>query len=227
MSWKCAAALLFLGSFAWARQDQDSAEVKKRIMDRVRERLAADRAALLKRVEQIIDEELAKEPAAKAPPKAGPAPAPSDDPKVKEMERKLRILQEQEETMKAELARAKREAEDEPLKKDAKKNGPHDANDAQEMFDQALELHEKDKNYGESIKLFKKIYYNFPETSVGATSAYNVACGYALWGKKEEALDWLEVSVKKGFAKIDHLRKDPDLDSLREEKRYKKLLADR
>ena len=62
---------------------------------------------------------------------------------------------------------------------------------------------------------------------MGFTSAYNVACGYALSGQKEEALDWLELSIKAGFSKIDHLRKDPDLDSLRNEKRYKKLLADR
>ena len=45
--------------------------------------------------------------------------------------------------------------------------------------------------------------------------------------RKEEALDWLEMAIKAGFSKIDHLRKDPDLDSLRNEKRYKKLLADR
>ncbi|MBI3855865.1 MAG: hypothetical protein HY293_09275 [Planctomycetes bacterium] len=62
---------------------------------------------------------------------------------------------------------------------------------------------------------------------MGSISAYNVACGYALSGAKEEAIDWLEYSVKAGYNDFDHLRKDTDLDGLRNEKRYKKLLTDR
>jgi tetratricopeptide (TPR) repeat protein len=208
-------------------QDGD-ADLKARILEKVKAKIVADRAALLKRIEAIIDEELSKPaPAAKPAPKPAPKGEPEGDAKVKDLERKLRLLEEQKETLAAEMAKAKRAAADEALREEARKDGPHDAEEAQEMFDNALELHDKDKNYRESIKLFKRIYYNFPRTRVGAISAYNTACGYALAGNKEEAIDWLEYSVKAGYNDFDHLRKDSDLDSLRNEKRYKKLLTDR
>jgi TolA-binding protein len=203
-----------------AEQDGD-AELKKRILEKVAAKLVADRAALMKRIEKIIDEELSKSPAAKTP------ATPEADPSVKELERKMRLLEEQKETLAAEVAKAKRLAADEALREEAKKDGPHDAEEVQEMFDNALELHDKNKNFREAIKLFKRIYYNHPKTRIGSISAYNVACGYALSGQKEEAIDWLEISVKAGYNDFNHLRKDSDLDSLRNEKRYKKLLTDR
>jgi len=199
-------------------QEQDPAELKKRILEKIGQRLAVERAALMRRIEKIIDEELAKDqPAAKGP---------LGDP-VKEAEKKLRAAEEEKERAGAELAKAKRDAEDEPVRKEAKKDGPHDEDEAQELFDRALKLHDEQKDFKSSIHLFKRIYFQFPKSSVGFTSAYNVACGYALLGQKEEAIDWLETSIKAGFSKIDHLRKDPDLDNLRNEKRYKRLLADR
>ena len=215
------AALLALGLSSSALKQDD--EVKARILEKVKAKLATDRAALLKRIEKIIDEELAA-----APGKALTAPAPAEgDAKVKDLERKMRQLEEQKETLAVEMAKEKRLAADAPLREEAKKDGPHDGEEAQEMFDNALELHDKNKNYRESIKLFKRIYYNFPKSKMGAISAYNAACGYALSGQKEEALDWLELCVKSGYADFDHLRKDTDLDGLRNEKRYKKLLTDR
>jgi hypothetical protein len=205
---------------ATVEQDGD-AELKRRILEKVAAKLAADRSALLKRIERIIDEELSKSPAAKTP------SAPEGDAQVKELERKMRQLEEQKETLASEMAKAKRLAADEALREEAKKDGPHDAEEVQEMFDNALELHDKNKNYREAIKLFKRIYYNHPKTRIGAISAYNIACGYALSGSKDEAIDWLEISVKAGYNDFNHLRKDTDLDSLRNEKRYKKLLTDR
>ena len=207
-----------------AKQD-DNAELKARILEKVRAKLAADRTALLNRIGVIIDEELGgkKAPVAKAP----AAPAPEGDADVKALERKMRQLEEQKQQLADEMAKAKRLEADAPLRAEAKKEGPHDGEQAQEMFDNALELHDKDKNYREAIKLFKRIYYNYPKSKMGAISAYNAACGYALSGQKEEAMDWLELSVKSGYADFDHLRKDTDLDALRGEKRYKKLLTDR
>ena len=229
---KFLAAIFVLGLSSFALAQDGDAELKARLLEKVRAKLVADRAALMKRIEAIIDEELnAPKPAAKRPtaPPAKPDPKvePEGDAKVKDLERKMRLLEEQKETLNAEMAKAKRAAADEGLREEARKDGPHDAEEAQEMFDNALELHDKDKNYREAIKLFKRIYYNFPKTRVGAISAYNAACGYALSGSKEEAIDWLEYSVKAGYSDFDHLRKDTDLDGLRNEKRYKKLLTDR
>lgn len=210
-------ASVILLAFRAPVQDQDPAELKKRVLEKVSQRLATERTALLKRIEKIIDEELAKDqPEAKT----------GGDP-VKEAEKKLRVAEEEKERAAAQLAKAKRDADDAPLRKVARKDGPHDEEEAQEFFERALKLHDESKNYKESIPLFKRIFFQFPNEPIGATSAYNVACGYALLGKNEEAIDWLETSIKAGFSKIDHLRKDPDLDGLRNEKRYKKLLADR
>src|SRR5262249_3462970 len=161
-----------------------------------------------------IDEELSKTPPAAKTPQAAPD---EGDAKIKELERKMRQLEEQKETLATEMAKAKRLEADAPLREEAKKEGPHDGQEAKEKVDNALELHDKDKNYRESIKLFKRIYYNFPKSKMGAISAYNAACGYALAGQKDEALDWLELCVKSGYADFDHLRKDTDLDSLRNE----------
>ena len=219
---KWLAAVLVLGLSPLAHGQDDLAELKARILEKVRAKLSTDRSALLKRIEKIIDDELSKDgPAAKV------LPAPAEGDKVKDLERKMRQLEEQKESLQSEMAKAKRLAADEPLREEAKKDGPHGAEDAQEMFDNALELHDKDKNYREAIKLFKRIYYNYPKSKMGTISAYNAACGYALAGQKEEALDWLELSVKSGYADFDHLRQDTDLDNLRGEKRYKKLLTDR
>ena len=52
---------------------------------------------------------------------------------------------------------------------------------------------------------------------------YNVACLFALEGQKERALDCLEAAVAAGFAHRDWVENDPDLDSIRDEKRFKKL----
>ena len=223
------AAVFVLGLSSFALAQDTDADLKARILEKVRAKLSADRSALLQRIEKIIDEELSKTgPAAKpGPAKPTPKTEPEGDAKVKDIERKMRLLEEQKETLAAEMAKAKRQAGDEGLREEARKDGPHDAEEAQEMFDNALELHDKDKNYREAIKLFKRIYYNFPKTRVGAISAYNAACGFALSGSKEEAIDWLEYSVKAGYNDFDHLRKDTDLDGLRNEKRYKKLLTDR
>ncbi len=218
---KWLAAILVLGLSPLAHGQDDPAELKARILEKVRAKLSSDRSALLKRIEKIIDEELSKGgPAAKTP------VAPEGD-DVKQLERKMRQLEEQKEALQTEMAKAKRLEADAPLREEAKKDGPHGAEEAQEMFDNALELHDKDKNFRESIKFFKRIYYNYPKSKMGAISAYNAACGYALSGQKEEAMDWLELSVKSGYADFDHLRKDTDLDNLRGEKRYKKLLTDR
>lgn len=55
--------------------------------------------------------------------------------------------------------------------------------------------------------------------------AYNLACALARNGRKDEAVKQLAESVKLGFKDFAHIRKDPDLDTLREHPGYKKLLA--
>jgi dienelactone hydrolase len=53
---------------------------------------------------------------------------------------------------------------------------------------------------------------------------YNLACGYAKKGEKVKALENLEAAVRLGYANKTEMSNDPDLQSVREEERFKKLL---
>jgi tetratricopeptide (TPR) repeat protein len=52
---------------------------------------------------------------------------------------------------------------------------------------------------------------------------YNLACSCALLGRKEEALQRLREAHELGFDDLGLLRRDPDLDSLREDPRYREI----
>lgn len=60
---------------------------------------------------------------------------------------------------------------------------------------------------------------------VGATATYNVACVYALTGKKDDAIEWLGKAVKAGFNNKAHLAQDGDMDTLRADPRFKEILG--
>ena len=44
---------------------------------------------------------------------------------------------------------------------------------------------------------------------------YNLACGYALLGRRDQALRHLREATEAGFANVKHLEEDSDLDSIR------------
>lgn len=52
-------------------------------------------------------------------------------------------------------------------------------------------------------------------------SMYNIACGHALLGHRDDALDWLELAMDSGFEEQELLETDSDLDSLRDKARFK------
>jgi len=63
--------------------------------------------------------------------------------------------------------------------------------------------------------------------ALGATSpgeTYDVACGYALLGRKEKALDWLERALRAGSFERRMVETDDDLASLHGEPRFDALL---
>lgn len=49
---------------------------------------------------------------------------------------------------------------------------------------------------------------------------YNVACYYALMKRKEDAITWLGKALDHGFGRMESLRTDPDLSSLRDDERF-------
>ncbi len=77
--------------------------------------------------------------------------------------------------------------------------------------------------YELAIREFQNILKVQPKND---TALYNMACAYSLWGKIEEALDYLEKSVEHGFDDAEHMERDPDLDNLRGEARYLEIIED-
>ena len=56
------------------------------------------------------------------------------------------------------------------------------------------------------------------------TVHYNLACSFALVGKKEEAFQALERAVRLGWDNFEHLKKDADLKNLQSDPRFQTLL---
>jgi Flp pilus assembly protein TadD len=59
-----------------------------------------------------------------------------------------------------------------------------------------------------------------------AQAHYNLACLLARKGDKESALRELETAIRKGYANRTLLESDPDLDAIRNDPRFRKILAD-
>ena len=56
---------------------------------------------------------------------------------------------------------------------------------------------------------------------------YNLACSFALVGKKKEALTALRQSIELGYSDFAHMRRDPDLKLLHEIILFKKMTKER
>lgn len=80
---------------------------------------------------------------------------------------------------------------------------------AEGKLDDALKIHQK--------------ACEFPE--VAAVASYNAACVFALKKDKENAMQWLEKAIERGFNQPEYLETDTDLDFLRKEPRFEKILA--
>ena len=53
---------------------------------------------------------------------------------------------------------------------------------------------------------------------------YNLACSYALLGRPEDAFDALEKAIERGFSDAEHMARDDDLKSLRDDPRFAALV---
>jgi len=56
--------------------------------------------------------------------------------------------------------------------------------------------------------------------------SYNLACLYSLAGNKKKALDYLGQAIKKGFNDLELIKKDKDLDFIRNEKEFKEIIQE-
>ncbi len=62
-------------------------------------------------------------------------------------------------------------------------------------------------------------------TAVASGPWYNKACALARLGKTDAAFEALSQSIGKGFIDVEHMKEDPDLESLRGDKRFAEALA--
>jgi len=85
-----------------------------------------------------------------------------------------------------------------------------------EIFSQ-FEAH----NYAQAAQLLEQYVQRAPED---ATMRYNLACAYALTGQRDQAADALYDAVKHGFRDFDHMKRDPDLASIRDHKIYQAIV---
>lgn len=59
-----------------------------------------------------------------------------------------------------------------------------------------------------------------------AWAFYSIACLHALEGRKEEALNFFERALKEGLREWEHIKNDSDLDTLRGDPRFVRLMDD-
>ena len=78
------------------------------------------------------------------------------------------------------------------------------------------------KDYDKAIKDFDEAIRLDPKY---ASAFYGKACCYSLQGKSDQAIENLAKSLELGWEDFKHLEADTDLDSIRDDPRYKKLLA--
>ena len=75
--------------------------------------------------------------------------------------------------------------------------------------------------YRKGLEIDKRLALLRPGDSV---VFYNLACSYALLGQREEAFAALGRAVELGYRDVEHMRRDPDLESLRTDKRFEAVL---
>ena len=73
----------------------------------------------------------------------------------------------------------------------------------------------------QDYELAAQYYLAYLGYDIGAAGAiYNLACCYGLLGKESLAAEYLSRSFKAGFDDIEHIKRDPDFDKVRESKTF-------
>ena len=79
------------------------------------------------------------------------------------------------------------------------------------------------KSYKLSTNYFKKAITLKPESK---KNFYNACCAASLAHDTNNSLKWLEIAINNGFDYLDHIKTDSDLDNIRKEKKFIKLIAE-
>lgn len=83
-------------------------------------------------------------------------------------------------------------------------------------------LYTKTGRIADGLKMDRKLVRLRPSN---ATAHYNLACSLALSNKPLPALEALHTAVKHGYSDYEWMRQDPDLQNLRPDPEFQRLLA--
>lgn len=75
--------------------------------------------------------------------------------------------------------------------------------------------------YGRALQMDRRLVRLLPDRAI---PWYNLACSYAVLGMADPAIAALQRSLELGYRHHDHVRRDPDLKSLRHDPRFIRLL---
>ena len=77
------------------------------------------------------------------------------------------------------------------------------------QLDRAIKVHQKAAEF---------------DTDTGLIAAYNLACAYSLKKETDLAIEALEKAIEKGFDDVNQIEGDSDMDAIRDDERFKKLM---
>jgi len=75
--------------------------------------------------------------------------------------------------------------------------------------------------YTRALQMDRRLVRLMPERAV---PWYNLACSYSMLGMTDPAFSALQRALELGYRHLEHLRRDPDLKSLRRDPRFARLL---
>ncbi|AXY73885.1 transglutaminase domain-containing protein [Paraflavitalea soli] len=102
--------------------------------------------------------------------------------------------------------------------------------DQQEKVFVALYEKKDVTTYEHLLQAWQERYRQLPDktqkqyTRYLANAYYNLACVHALLGNKKPALDYLGLSIQSGYSNYAHMMKDTDLDGIRKDPAFSKML---
>lgn len=82
-------------------------------------------------------------------------------------------------------------------------------------------LYTSRQEHQKALEVDKKLVSLKPHDAI---CHYNLACSYSNLGMIDQAFEALEFAILLGYHNLNHIQKDPDLNNLRKDPRYQKIL---
>ena len=113
-----------------------------------------------------------------------------------------------------------------------------DRRQAMQQYKKALRLNKKfvpainnlalvtaaNQEYYKALTIFLDVLNYHPDD---AETHYNIACMYSRLKQVDESIEWLKRAIDKGYSNWESIKKDADLDNIRDAKAYKELIEGR